>query len=126
MVRGNTSFPHMRAKAESADVASAYHLRGVSLEQRACAGTACFVGRALDPECWRATLGEEPRVYCLGKCYAAPATSKTTQRPLATVTAPRPVVLERIVDGPTRTRADYVGRGGYRAIGGRCRRDPRG
>jgi NADH:ubiquinone oxidoreductase subunit F (NADH-binding) len=106
----------MRSEAESPDVASAYHLRGVSLDRRACAGTACFLGRAIDPACWQSAEAQEPRVSCLGKCYASPATAQTRARPVATVAAPRPVVLERIIEGPTRTLAEYVARGGYRAI----------
>jgi NADH:ubiquinone oxidoreductase subunit F (NADH-binding) len=101
---------------EAPDVASFYHLRGVSLEGRACAGTACFAARFLNPERWRDAVSREPRVYCLGKCYVSPSVAEDRQRPAIRVVAPRPVVLERLVDGAVRTLANYGARGGYRAL----------
>ena len=109
---------------ERPDVASFYHLRGASLEGRTCAGTACFVARALKPERWRHAVESEPRVYCLGKCYAAPSAAEDRQRPAIHAVAARPVVLERLVDGRVRNLTAYADRGGYRALDGALRMAP--
>src|ERR1043166_7577108 len=106
----------MTPSNETADVASFYHLREVSLEGRACAGTACFVARFLDPERWQKAVTGNRRVYCLGKCHVSPSVAADRQRPAIRVVAPRPVVLERLVDGAARTLAGYRSRGGYRAL----------
>src|SRR5581483_7851945 len=105
----------MTGARERADVASFYHLRGASFDDRTCAGTACFVARFLDPDRWRAA-DRAPRVYCLGKCYAAPAAAADSRRPAVAVASPRPVVLERVADGGARTLAEYTALGGYRAL----------
>ena len=101
---------------EAPDVASFYHLRVASLEGRTCAGTACFVARFLNPERWQDAVSREPRAYCLGKCYVSPSVAEDRQRPAIRVVAPRPVVLERLVDGAVRTLAHYRARGSYRAL----------
>ncbi|HLK10787.1 MAG TPA: NADH-ubiquinone oxidoreductase-F iron-sulfur binding region domain-containing protein [Candidatus Binatia bacterium] len=106
----------MGSVRESADVASFYHLRGASLEGRACAGTACFVARFLDPERWRDAASRAPRVYCLGKCYVAPSVAEDRRRAGVHAVAPRPVVLERLVDASVRTLGAYEALGGYRAL----------
>jgi NADH:ubiquinone oxidoreductase subunit F (NADH-binding) len=105
-----------RSPALAADVASFYHLRDASLEGRACAGTACFVARHLDPARWRDATSREPRIHCLGKCYAAPATNETAGRPAIGVRPREAVVLERILKGGARRLSDYVAGGGYQAL----------
>src|SRR5687767_13627365 len=85
---------------EGPEVASFYHLDDrSSLEGRACAGTACFVARRRDPARWLAAEASPSRVYCLGKCYASPSATDTTNRPRVGVRAARTVVLERVVGG---------------------------
>jgi hypothetical protein len=68
---GKRISPPLRAHRQEAD--SFYHLAGDPLANAACQGTACFVARHLDPARWEATCAQSPRVYCLGKCYGAPA-----------------------------------------------------
>jgi NADH:ubiquinone oxidoreductase subunit F (NADH-binding) len=106
----------MRPNAEAPDVASAYHLRGVPLQGRACAGTACFLARALRPARWHEAASATPRVHCLGKCYVSPAVLEGSERPSLAVSAPRAVVLERLVEGGARTLSAYARRGGYQAL----------
>ncbi|MDP2344377.1 MAG: NADH-ubiquinone oxidoreductase-F iron-sulfur binding region domain-containing protein [Deltaproteobacteria bacterium] len=55
-------------------------------------------------------------MHCLGKCYAAPATTTTTTRPLAEVHVAAPIVLERIVTGGARTLAGYLEAGGFSGL----------
>ncbi|HTO07092.1 MAG TPA: NADH-ubiquinone oxidoreductase-F iron-sulfur binding region domain-containing protein [Myxococcota bacterium] len=97
-------------------MASFYHLRGASLAGRACAGTACFVARHRNAERWSTTSAAEPRVYCIGKCYASPSAFETTERPIIGVRTARPVVLERIAAGGAPTLARYTAAGGYRSL----------
>src|SRR5262245_15103869 len=64
-----SSPPPLRAYGKEVD--SFYHLAG-NPANTACQGTACFVGRHLDLA-WETACAQSPRVYCLGKCYSAPA-----------------------------------------------------
>ncbi len=98
------------------DVQSFYSLAGIDLSAARCQGTACFVARQRHPERWREAAGQSPRVACLGKCYAAPATAGDTSRPRMAVLSRRPVVLERIADGGARTLDDYRRRGGLEGL----------
>ena len=83
---------------------SFYHLTDVDLDDRCCRGLACFVARHLDPDRWREATAAGPRVYCLGKCYAAPASGRDEGRPPhVEVAAPQAIVLERIAAGGART-----------------------
>jgi len=90
---------------------SFYHLADVSLSGRACSGLACFVARAGDER-----LVDTPPIHCLGKCYAAPATTETRGSPRCVVASPRSVVLERIANGGARALSEYVATGGYEAL----------
>jgi NADH:ubiquinone oxidoreductase subunit F (NADH-binding) len=58
----------------------------------------------------------EPRVYCLGKCYLAPASTLDQGRPRAEVAAPQAIVLERIVAGGATTIDGYRDHGGLTAL----------
>ena len=78
---------------------SFFHLVDVTLGDQPCQGTACFVARHLDPARWEAAADATPRVYCLGKCYAAPATASDHGRPMVEVATATSVVLERIARG---------------------------
>jgi hypothetical protein len=44
------------------DVTSFYSFVGCGLSQARCRGTACFVARHWDPEAWRKTVNQSPRV----------------------------------------------------------------
>lgn len=56
------------------------------------------------------------RVYCLGKCYASPSATETTDRPQVAVHAPRTVLLSRILAGGAPRLSDYLDSGGYQAL----------
>src|SRR5687767_2154640 len=70
-----------QSPGESPDVESFYHLRDVEIAQSTCQGLACFVARHLDPQRWAHAATREPRVYCLGKCYAGPASGDDDPKP---------------------------------------------
>ncbi len=96
---------------------SFYHLADVDLDDRSCQGLACFVARHLDPERWRGANVAGPRVYCLGKCYAAPASGRDDSRPAhVEVDAPQAIVLERIAAGGATTLDAYRSQGGLAAL----------
>lgn len=101
---------------EPADVASFYHLQGVDLSTALCQGTACFAARHLNPSRWQGAADRSPRVYCLGKCYAAPAAAEDASRPRVEIRSRLPVVLERIVEGGARTLEQYRAQGGWQAL----------
>jgi NADH:ubiquinone oxidoreductase subunit F (NADH-binding) len=98
------------------DVQSFYHLDGVDLARARCQGMACFVARHFNQDFCKHGTENAPRVYCLGKCYAAPATGEVQIQPTISVHSLRPVVLERMTSGGTWTLAEYRARGGVVAL----------
>jgi formate dehydrogenase iron-sulfur subunit len=94
-------------------VASFYHLQDVDLRDCACRGLACFVARHDAAARWDLACERAARVYCLGKCYRAPATGRDPERPSLSVHAREAVVL-RDLGRPTLDA--YRARGGYRAL----------
>jgi NADH:ubiquinone oxidoreductase subunit F (NADH-binding) len=106
----------MAAHRETPDVNSFYSLADADLAHAHCQGTACFVARHLNRERWQAAEGQSPRVYCLGKCYAAPATADDTTRPIVEIRCRHPVILTRVVGGGAHTLDEYRERGGLAGI----------
>jgi len=98
------------------DVKSFYHLDGVDLGSVSCQGMACFAARHTAGDRWEQIEGRSPRVYCLGKCYAAPASGCDESQPVAIVHCRCPVVLERIACGGALTLEAYRTRGGLVAL----------
>jgi NADH:ubiquinone oxidoreductase subunit F (NADH-binding) len=97
----------------AADVESFYHLPHGEHTGKACQGTACFAARHLNPVLWAEADAQNPRVYCLGECFAAPAKGQTNPRPPVRVFSRHGIVLGRIENGGARTLADY---GNYAAL----------
>jgi NADH:ubiquinone oxidoreductase subunit F (NADH-binding) len=104
------------ATGDRPDIESFHHLARADLGQCACGGLACFVARHLDPRRWQDACTQEPPVYCLGKCFEAPAHGSTDSRPRVHVDAGQAVVLERIASGGARSLARYRRTGGYRTL----------
>jgi NADH:ubiquinone oxidoreductase subunit F (NADH-binding) len=99
-----------------AEIESSYRLVDVDLDERCCQGLACFAARDRDPECWREAVSTEPRVFCLGKCYLAPASARDQGHPHVEVVAPEAIVLERVASGGASTLDAYRDRGGSAAL----------
>ncbi|MBP6507326.1 MAG: NADH-quinone oxidoreductase subunit L [Opitutaceae bacterium] len=99
-----------------ADVESFYHLTQGEHAGKACQGTACFAARHLNPECWAEAMRNNPRVYCLGECFAAPAKGQTNPRPPVRVCSREGIVLGRLANGNARTLDAYQKQGGYAAL----------
>ncbi len=98
------------------DPHSFYHLGGgCSLTGRACRGTACFVARHLNPERWTAAEQQQPRIHCLGQCFAAPAVGGDPVFPKVGIRCGQGIVLNRVAEGGASTLADYRAKGGYAA-----------
>jgi NADH:ubiquinone oxidoreductase subunit F (NADH-binding) len=108
--------PDALNQERQAHIDSFYHLRGAEFSALGCRGMACFVARHLNPERWNNSLGQRERVYCLGKCYAAPAVSSADERLRIEVRAPEAIVLGNVMTGGARTHAAYMAHGGYRAL----------
>ena len=97
--------------------ASFFHLEEVGIVDQACQGTACFLARHRDPGTWSRAVDTTPRVHCLGRCHAAPATAAGDPgRPHVEVDASTPVVLERIVAAQGPTLAEYRAADGYQGL----------
>src|SRR5690349_2335369 len=73
-----------------ASINSFYHLPN-GIAGKACHGTACFVARHLKPDVWKNSCGASERVYCLGKCYAGPASDSDKIRPCVAADSGKPV-----------------------------------
>jgi formate dehydrogenase iron-sulfur subunit len=95
---------------------SFYHLRDVAISRQACQGTACFAARHLDARRWADAISGSDRIYCLGRCYLAPAAADEDRRPHMGADARQPIVMERLAGGPVRSLAAYTARGGYTAL----------
>lgn len=87
------------AAAADPSADSFYHLARIDVRRCGCQGLACFVARHLDPDRWRQAASEQPRVHCLGRCYAAPARGSDATRREVHVDAREGIVLERISRG---------------------------
>jgi NADH:ubiquinone oxidoreductase subunit F (NADH-binding) len=105
-----------RQQTRQTAVDSFYHLRGGELRDLGCQGTACFVARDLNPGRWNRSAEQRPPIYCLGKCYAAPAVFSGDERPAVEVHTPEPVVLANLVGGNARRLSEYLSRGGYTVL----------
>jgi len=105
--------PAVPPQALGADVKSFYHLPHGEHTGKACQGTACFAARHCNPVLWAEASAQNPRVYCLGECFAAPAKGQTHPRPPVKVFSRHGIVLGRVAAGGARTLADY---GDYAAL----------
>ena len=72
---------------------SFYHLDADGVRGKCCQGLACFVARHSNCERWKEASHSDKRVYCLGKCFIAPAAAEDRQRPAKYVHARDAVVL---------------------------------
>jgi len=81
-----------------------------------CQGLACFVARHLNKQRWAIAKSQMPRVYCLGKCYAAPSAGDEDGKPIVGIDSPEPVVLGNVLDGGAAGIDAYLQRGGYDAL----------
>ena len=106
----------MNAKSRASHIDSFYHLARMGEEEQLCRGTACFAARHLDPGRWSSAISGQERVYCLGNCYAAPASSRDLGRPRMKILSNEPVVLGPIIEGPISSLAAYTAVGGYSAL----------
>src|SRR3954469_22714551 len=98
------------------DVESFYHLAHGEHLGKACQGTACFAARHLNPQLWAEASAQNPRVYCLGECFASPVKGQTHPRPPVKVFSRHGPVLGRVAAGGGRTLAEYRKHGGYQAL----------
>jgi NADH:ubiquinone oxidoreductase subunit F (NADH-binding) len=99
--------------SSGAHVESFYHLPSGLKSSQVCNGMACFVARKQNHERWSVACGQSTRVYCLGKCYAAPAAVHENSRPSVKIFAREGIVLKRISQGGARRIAEYLSAGGY-------------
>jgi NADH:ubiquinone oxidoreductase subunit F (NADH-binding) len=101
-------------------IESFYHLSpdisGNAMQETTCQGTACFVARHLNPALWQRASLQTGRVYCLGKCYLAPASGADEGRPRIETHARETILLKRLLDGGAPTLTHYTLKGGYHAI----------
>lgn len=104
-------------------IASFYHLLQNPTE-KLCQGTACLVARHLNPGRWEAAVKQNPRLYCLGKCYIGPASSSEEWRPRIEVHGVEGIVLNRIVSGGARTLSAYLQQEGYEALERALKKSP--
>jgi len=115
--------PGSQARWVPVEAESFYHLASVRLVDQPCQGTACFVARHRAPD-WAGVEASSPRLYCVGCCYAAPATAACQVQPRVEVATSTPVVLERIASGVPATLAAYTAQRGYEAFEQAIAMDP--
>lgn len=111
-----TATPSHRGHALPADVESFYHLPHGGHEGKACQGTACFAAKHFNPGRWAEACANNPRVYCLGECFASPAKGQTKPRPPVKIFSKHGIVLGRIAAGGARSLAAAQKHGAYSAL----------
>jgi NADH:ubiquinone oxidoreductase subunit F (NADH-binding) len=97
------------------DVTSFYHLPDGVPSGACCRGLACFVARHQAPERWAHACAQDPRVYCLGRCYQAPAAASDGVDPAIEVHAPHAIVLDGVLAG-SQTLDEHRQRGVYSVL----------
>lgn len=102
---------------------SFYHLADTTIADQPCQGLACFVTRQAATN-GKGVTSQRPPVYCLGKCYAAPACGTDTARPHVAIDAPSGIVLSRLANGGARSLAASRAMDGYSRLGVWLRRPP--
>lgn len=95
---------------------SFYHLAEVDISTQACQGTACFVARQRNPGLWQSAESAQPRVYCLGRCYDAPARALDTTEPTIGIGCDTAVVLRRCAYGGNPELNAYLRDDGYQGL----------
>ena len=105
-------------QANNPNIDSFYHLSGCDLSGKACQGTACFVARHLNPQRWKRATAQEPRVYCLGKCFIAPSIYNEDGDARPRIERSFPAEYCVGAAGPRRRRSfqAYTAQGGYRTL----------
>jgi NADH:ubiquinone oxidoreductase subunit F (NADH-binding) len=92
----------MKEKQASGHIDSFYHLARIGEGEELCR--------------WSSAASERERVYCLGNCFAAPASSSDIARPKMRILSREPIILGPIIDGPISSLAACTARDGYRAL----------
>lgn len=102
--------------SHSPDVDSFYHLREGILAGHACDGTACFVARNSSGKAHPLRGCGDPRIYCLGRCFEAPATGPAPSRPHVKIATGEPVILRNIATGGATKLCIYRNSGGFHGL----------
>ncbi|WP_241687684.1 NADH-ubiquinone oxidoreductase-F iron-sulfur binding region domain-containing protein [Janthinobacterium sp. 17J80-10] len=95
---------------------SYYHLNQVPLTGHACQGLACFAARKEDSQRWAQAHARMPAIYCLGRCYQAPAAFGDNARPHVEALARETVLLGNLRNGGVHSLASYLANGGGAAL----------
>lgn len=114
----------VRLPVSGEELASFYHLSGVDMEHKLCAGLSCFAARNLNKERWARALEQRPRVYCLGRCYASPSSSDDTTQPNIEIHCKTPIVLHGVAGEAATSLEGYGAIGGYEALEAAKKRPP--
>jgi hypothetical protein len=114
----------MKAKQVSGHIDSFYRLARIGDGEQLCQGTASFVARHLNLGRWSSAVSGQERMYCLGNCFAAPASSTDVAHPEMRILSREPIVLGRIINGPIASIAASAARGVYRALEKALSRSP--
>lgn len=109
----------------SVGVDSFYHLRSGELAPDACCcGTACFVARQTASRKVQKPDERGSRIYCLGKCFAAPSRVCDAGWPVMSVRSSEAIVLPRLAQGGAPTLESYRKLGGYQSLEQALHRTP--
>lgn len=106
----------VRLPVSGEEMESFYHLSGVEMEHKLCAGLGCFAAQSLNKERWANALQQVPRVYCLGRCYGAPSSTDDASQPTIEVRCEDPIVLDGVGGDAATSLTRYMAIGGYQAL----------
>lgn len=98
------------------EIRSFYTLNdGLSREAK-CSGTACFVASKSMGVAPSRQGSENPGIYCLGKCFMAPASTEDSGIPRIANFSRKSVVVEPLMSHPYESLDQYASEGGMSAL----------
>ena len=106
------------------DIESFYHRRSGLAPEETCSGLACYVARRDDAGRSRESSAPSTLLYCLGKCYRAPASVADTERPSVAAHSREAVIVRNLGDHATPALEAYRSRGGYGALSAALQQTP--
>ncbi|MFP3143924.1 MAG: NADH-ubiquinone oxidoreductase-F iron-sulfur binding region domain-containing protein [Caldisphaera sp.] len=81
------------------------------LPEEYCRGLSCFVNRNEKPNYWNKAKEQNPRTYCLGKCYLSPSSVHENSNPRVEILSREPILSKFLID-KLDTLNDYIKMGG--------------
>ncbi len=101
----------VRINLPKKEINTFYAFADKELPEEYCRGLACFVNRSENLDYWNKAKEQNPRTYCLGKCYSAPSSTNMDSKPLIDIISKEPI-LGTFLKNNVYSLSDYIKMGG--------------